>query len=120
MQQSEALYFLNSLFNFIVQKQKILKITSNLRIGLDLFEMINFGTNYGLQTADKAITGSTKVAVRFFGPFLSKRSLELIDTLVFFSGNLILKNGSGTKAQRLRYGDFGGHCAVEIKQGTSF
>ena len=65
MQQGKALYFLIFL-NFIAQKQKKLQITSNVRIGLDLFELF---TNYGLQTADKAITGCTKITLRYFGQF---------------------------------------------------
>ena len=71
MQQSKALFFFNFkrlLFfrNFIFQKQKTLEITSNFRISLDLFELATFGINYGLQTADKAITGCTKVSAVFW------------------------------------------------------
>ena len=55
MQQSKVLYL--KFFNFIVQKQKILEITLNFRMSLNLFEFATFGTNYGLQTAGKAITG---------------------------------------------------------------
>ena len=86
MQQSKALYFL-IFFNFIVQKQKILEKTSNFRISLDLFELATFGTNYGPQTADKAITGCKRVTLRYFGPFPAKRHFEMIDTLAFFSEN---------------------------------
>ena len=111
MEQSKAIYSLICFFNFIVQKLKILKITSNFRISLDLFELATFRTNYGLQTAGKAITGCTKVPLRYFGPFLAKRRLEIIDTLVFFSENLTLQNVPGAKSNGLRSGDFGGHCA---------
>ena len=57
MQQYQALYFQFFFFNFIVTKQKILEMTSNFRISLDLIELVTFGTNYGLQTADKTISG---------------------------------------------------------------
>ena len=106
MQQSQALYS----FNFIVKKQKILKITSSFRISLDLFELATFGRNYGLQTANKATTGCTKVALRYFGQLPAKRHLKMIDTLVFFSENLILQNAPTRKYNGLRSGDFGGHC----------
>ena len=61
-----------------------MEITSNLRISLDLCKFATFGTNYGLQTTDNAITVCTKVALRYFGPFVAKRHLEMIDSLVFF------------------------------------
>ena len=64
MQQSKSLYFFHFYFNLIVQKKKILEITSTFRISLDLFELATFGVNYGLQTAGKVITGRTKVALR--------------------------------------------------------
>ena len=79
--------------------------------------MATFGTNYGLQTADKAVTGCTKVALRFYGPLPVK---QMIDTLVFFSQKLTLKIPQAQKSNALRSGDFGGHCAVEMKRGTSF
>ena len=47
----------------MVQKQKMLEITPNFAISLDLFELANFGTIYSIQAADKAITGFTKVAL---------------------------------------------------------
>ena len=73
------------------------EITSNFRISLDLFELATFGTNYGLQTADKAIIGCTKVALRYFEPFPAKRRLQMIGTLVFFCENLTLQNAQGAK-----------------------
>ena len=106
MQQSKALYFLNLFFNFIVQNQKILETTSNFRISLDLFVLATFGTNYNLQTANKAITGCTKVAQWYFFPFLAKHRLEMIDILVFFCENLTLQNALGAKAQRIRIRGF--------------
>ena len=89
MQQSKAVYFLISILNFIVQKTKLLKITSNFRISLDLFELVNFVMNYSLQMIDKTITGYTKVALRHFVPFPAKRHLEMIDTLVFLVRTLL-------------------------------
>ena len=46
----------------------MLDITSNFRMSLDLFELATFGTNYGLQIADKAVTYGEEVALRYFGP----------------------------------------------------
>ena len=63
----------------------MLEITSSFRISLDFFGLATFGANYGLQIANKAITGCTKVAVRYFGPFSAKLRLEMLNTLVFFS-----------------------------------
>ena len=40
--------------------QKMLEISLNFRISLDLFELATFGRNYGLQAADKVITGCMK------------------------------------------------------------
>ena len=56
--------------------------------------------------AEKAITGCTKVALRYFEPFPAKRRLEMIDTLVFFSENLILQNAPGAKVQRIEIRSF--------------
>ena len=88
----------------------MLEIAYNFRISLDLFELVTFGTNYGLQMVDKAITGCTKVALRYFGPFPAKRGLEMSATLVFFSENL------SQKSNGLRFGDFGRHCVLEMKE----
>ena len=102
MQQSKALYLkLFFFFNFVVQKQKILEITTNFKISIELFELATFGTNYGLQTADKAITGCMKVVLRYFGPFPAKSSLEMIDTLIFFSENFTFQNVSDAIVQRI-------------------
>ena len=104
MQQSKALYlkiFFFFFFHFIIQKQKMLEITSNFRISLDLFELASFAMNYGLQMANKTITGCTKVALPYFGPFPVKRRLEMTNTLVFFSENLTLQNPLGPKVQRI-------------------
>ena len=79
----------------------MLKITSNFVFSLDLFELDTFGRNYDLQTANKAITGCTKVALRYFGPIPAKRRIEIINTLVFFSENLTLQNTPGAKVQRI-------------------
>ena len=54
----------------------MLEITSNFRNSLDLFDLATFGTNYGLQTADKAITSCTKVALQYFGSFLVEHPFE--------------------------------------------
>ena len=75
----------------------MLEVTSNFRISLDL---ITFGMNYGLKTADKVITGCTNVTLRYFGPLLLKCRLEIIDTLVFFSENRTLLNATCAKVQR--------------------
>ena len=70
----------------------------------DLFELATFGTNYGSQTADKDITDCMKVALQYFSPFPAKRRFEMIDSLVFFSGNLVLQNAPGAKFKGLRPG----------------
>ena len=77
----------------------MLEIISNLRISLDWFKLATFSTNYCLQTADKAITNCTKVALRYFGPFPVKRRFEMVDILVFFNENLTLQNAPGAKVQ---------------------
>ena len=61
------------------------EIASNIRISLDLFELVTFGANCGLQTASETVTRCPNVALRYFGPFPAKRVLEVIDTLVFFN-----------------------------------
>ena len=106
MQQSKALYLKCFFLYFIVQKQKSLEITSKFITSLDLCELATFGTNYGLQTADKALTGCTKVALRYFGPFPAKRRLEMIDPSVFFSENLTLQNAPNAKVQRFEIQKF--------------
>ena len=90
------------------------EIKSNFRISLDLFELVFFVLNFGLETANKSVTRSPKMALRYFVPLAAKRFLELIDTLVFSSANLALQNITGT----LPSGDFGNHCAVEMKRRT--
>ena len=85
-----------------------------------MFELATFGMNYGFQTADKAITGCMKVALRYFGPFPAKRRLDMIATLVLLSEKLTLQNALGEKSSGLRSEDFGGPCVVEMKRGTSF
>ena len=96
----------------------MLETTSNFRTSLDLFELANFGMNYGPHTADKAITGCTKVALPYFGPFPAKRRLKIINTLVFF--RILSKMREAEKSNGLRSENFGGHCAVEMKRGTYF
>ena len=64
--------------------------------------MANFGTNYGLQTAHKTITGYTKMALQYFGPFPAKRRLEMTVTLVFFNETLTLQIAPGAKVQRIQ------------------
>ena len=59
----------------------MLEKASNFKISLDLFELTTFGTNCGIQTADKAIASCTKVALRYFAIFPAKRRLEMIDTI---------------------------------------
>ena len=51
--------------------------------------------------ADKTIKTSTKVAPQDFGPFPTKRRLEILDTFVFFSENLTLQNAPEEKVQRI-------------------
>ena len=115
--------------NICKRKEKIsgcreifgLEKTSNFRISLDLFELATIGTNFDLQTAGKALTGCTKMAPRYFGPFLAKRRLQMIGTLVFFLVRTLLsKMPQAQKSNGLRSEDFGGHCAAEIKRGTFF
>ena len=79
-----------------------------------MLELPTFGTNYDHQTADKASTVCTKVALWYFCPFPAKRRLEMIDTLVFFSENLTLQTAKAQMSSGLETGGFGGHCAVEI------
>ena len=77
------------------------EIASNFRISLDLFELVTFGTNYGLQAANETVTRCPKVALRYFGPFPAKRLLEVIDTLVFFNANLAFQNTPDAMVQRI-------------------
>ena len=88
MQQNKSL--------LLCKSKKMLEITS---IRLNLFELATFGTNYGLQMAGKAITGCTKVVLRYFVTFPAKHRLEMIDTLIFSSENLTLQNAPGAKVQ---------------------
>ena len=44
----------------------------------------------------------------------------MIDTLVFLVRILLSKMPQAQKSNGLRSGDIGGHCAVEVKRGTSF
>lgn len=76
------------------------ELTSNFRIKSFLFELGTFGTNYGLQTADRVIVRCPKVALRHFGPFPAKRLLKMVDTWVFFRANLTLQNTPGAIVQR--------------------
>ena len=85
-----------------IHKQKKMEITSNFRISVDLFELATFDTSSYLQTANKAITGCTKATLRYFSPFLAKRCLEMIDTLVFFSENLTPQNDPGAEVQLIK------------------
>ena len=66
----------------MVEGMKMSERTSNFRISLDLFELVTFGTNYGLQTANETVTRCPNVALRYFGPFPEKRLLEV--TLRYF------------------------------------
>ena len=77
------------------------EIASNFRINLDLLELVNFGTNYGLQRANETVTHCLNVTLRHFGPFRAKRLFEVIDTLVFFSANLAFQITSDTIVQRI-------------------
>ena len=79
----------------------MLEIKSNFRISLDLFELANFGTNYGFQTVNETVTRCPKVVLRFYDPLAAKRFLEVIDILVFFSANLALQNTPGTIVKRI-------------------
>ena len=88
------------------------KIALNFRISLDL---VTFGMNYGLQTANETDTRYPNVALRYFGTFSAKRWLEVIDTLELFSANLAFQNTPETIVQRIVSGDFSGHCALEMK-----
>ena len=106
------------MLNFFVQKQNILEITSNFRINFDLFEFATFDTNYGLQAANQAITGCTKVALRYFRSF---PAISIWSTLWYFLVTILLsKMSQEQKSNGLRSGDFYGRCVVEMKWGTSF
>ena len=91
------IFFLIFFLNFIVQKPKMLEITSNFGINLDLFELATFGTNSGHQSSQTA----RKLFCGILIPFPTKRYLEIIHTLVFFSGNLTLPNAPGAKVQQI-------------------
>ena len=81
--------------------------------------MATFGTNYGLQKGDKAITGCTKVLLRYFGPFPAKRHLVRISTLVFFNENFTLQNIPGLEVQRIEIQRLRWPlCGKKHKQGT--
>ena len=86
----------------------MLEIPSNFRISLDLFGLANFGTTYSLQTADKAIAGCTKVALRYFGSFMA--------LWYFLVRTLLSKMIQLQKCNALRSGDIGFQCAVEMKR----
>ena len=73
----------------------------NFKISLDLFKLVNFGTNYGPQTANETVTRCPNVALRYFGQFPAKRLLEVIDTLVFLSAKLAFQNTPDTIVQRI-------------------
>ena len=72
------------------------ELASKFRICLDLFELVTFDTNFGLQTANETVSRCPNVALRYFGEFPVKRLLEVIDTLVFFSANLAFQNTPDT------------------------
>ena len=93
---------------------------SHFKISLDFFELATFGMNYGLQTVNETVTRCPKVALWYLVPLAAKRFLEIIDTLIFFSANLASKIRQAQMPNGLATGDFGGHCAVEMKRGTSF
>ena len=93
------------------------EIASNFRISLDLFELVTFGTNYGLQTANETVTRCPNVALRYFGKFPTKRLIVLIDTLVFVSANLAFQNSPETIVQRIGVRR---HWALAMKRGISF
>ena len=82
-------------------KAKLPEIASNFRICVDLLKLFTFGTSFGLQTANETVTCCPNVALRYFGQFLAKRLLEVIDTLVFFSANLDFQNTPDTIVQRI-------------------
>ena len=63
-----------------------------------MFELATFGANYDFLVADKTFTGCTKVSLRYVGPFSAKRSLDMMDTLVFFSENFTLQKGPRRKS----------------------
>ena len=84
-----------------MKAKKKSEIELNFNIILDLFELVTFDTNYGLQTANETVTRCPKVALWYFGQFPAKRLLEVIDTLVFFSANLAFQNTPETIAQRI-------------------
>ena len=46
------------------------------------------------------------MALPYFGPFSEKHRLDMIDTLVFFSENLILQNAPGAKVERIEIPKF--------------
>ena len=77
------------------------QIKSIFRVNLDLFELANIGTNYGLQKVNETVMRCPKVALRYFVPLAAKRFLEVIDSLVFFSANLAFQNSPGTIVERI-------------------
>ena len=69
----------------------MLEIKSNFRISIDLFELANFGTNYGLQTVTETVTRCPKVALRYFVPLAAKHFLEVIELWYFLVPTLLSK-----------------------------
>ena len=95
------------------------ELISHFRISSDLFDLANFGTNNGLQTANATVTRCPKVALRYFVPLAAKRFLELIDTLVFFSGNLACQNTTGTIQGAIQKFQYVSNCAIKFLMAPS-
>ena len=63
--------------------------------------MVAFSANNGLETAQKTIARCPQVVLWYFGPFPTKRLLEMFDACVSFSANLFLQNTPDRKVQRI-------------------
>ena len=58
------------------------EIALNFTISLDLFELVTFGTNYALQTANESVTRCPNVALRYFGRIPAKRLPTLLSIIL--------------------------------------
>ena len=68
---------------FSFTKPKMTEIASNFRISLDLFELVTFGTNYGLQTANETVTRCPNVTLWYFGQIFTNLAFQYTpDTIV--------------------------------------
>ena len=101
LQQSKTAQLFN-FFKILFNESKKCRKKSYFRISLDLFQLVTFGTNYGLQTVNEIRHTLPEIgSAGYFVPLAAKRFLELIDSLVFFSANLAFQNTLGTIVQRI-------------------